>query len=138
MTTYYLDTSIAYHALIGTPGAAEWFDRTDNETPGSLISSRLLRTELTRALRRDGTPVQDRDAVLDKVAQVPLTDSVLIGAEAITEHVKTLDAIHLASAVALGTDVVVVSHDEGIKRVALLLGLGVFDPLQGSPGRAAS
>ena len=70
MTTYYLDTSIAYHALIGTPGAAEWFDRTDNETPGSLISSRLLRTELTRALRRDGTPVQDRDAVLDKVAQV--------------------------------------------------------------------
>ena len=95
------------------------------------MSSRLLRTELTRALRRDGTPVQDRDAVLDKVAQVPLTESVLVGAEAITEHVKTLDAIHLASALALGTDVVVVSHVDGIKRVAALLGLGVLDPLMG-------
>ncbi len=129
MTSYYLDTSIAYHALVGTPSAAEWFDRTDNENPGSLVSSRLLRTELTRALRRDGTPVQDRDAVLDRVAQVPLTESVLVGAEAITEHVKTLDAIHLASALALGSDVVMVSHDEGIKRVAALLGLDVFDPL---------
>jgi predicted nucleic acid-binding protein len=131
VTTYYLDTSIAYHALVSTPSAAEWFDRTDNEDPGSPVSSRLLRTELTRALRRDGTPVQDRDAVLDKVAQVPLTESVLVGAEAITEHVKTLDAIHLASALALGTDVVVVSHVDGIKRVAALLGLGVLDPLMG-------
>ena len=130
MTSYYLDTSIAYHALVGTPGAAEWFDQIDNEDPGALVSSRLLRTELTRALRRDGTPVQDRDAVLDKVAQVPLTESVLVGAEAITEHVKTLDAIHLASALALGSDVVMVSHDDGIKRVAALLGLDVFDPLQ--------
>lgn len=129
MTSYYLDTSIAYHALVGTPSAAEWFDRIDNEDPGALVSSRLLRTELTRALRRDGTPVQDRDAVLDKVAQVPLTESVLVGAEAITEHVKTLDAIHLASALALGTDVVMVSHDDGIKRVAAILGLDVFDPL---------
>ena len=130
MTSFYLDTSIAYHALVGTPGAAEWFDQIDNEDPGALVSSRLLRTELTRALRRDGTPVQDRDAVLDKVAQVPLTESVLVGAEAITEHVKTLDAIHLASALALGSDVVMVSHDDGIKRVAALLGLDVFDPLQ--------
>ena len=129
MTSYYLDTSIAYHALVGTPGAAEWFDRIDNEDPGALVSSRLLRTELTRALRRDGTPVQDRDAVLDKVAQVPLTESVLVGAEAITEHVKTLDAIHLASALTLGSDVIMVSHDDGIKRVAALLGLDVFDPL---------
>ena len=75
--------------------------------------------------------MQDRDAVLDKVAQVPLTESMLIGAEAITEQVKTLDAIHLASALALGADVVVVSHDDGIKRVAALLGLGVLDPLMG-------
>lgn len=132
VTTYYLDTSIAYHALVGTPEAAEWFDRVDNEYPGSLVSSRLLRTELTRALRRDGTPVQDRDAVLDKLAQVPLTESVLVGAEAITEHVKTLDAIHLASALSLGDDVVVVSHDDGVKRVAALLGLDVLDPLAGS------
>jgi len=40
-----------------------------------------------------------------------------------------LDAIHLASALTVGQDVVVVSHDDGIKRVAALLGLDVLDPL---------
>lgn len=129
MTQYYLDTSIAYHALVGTPSAAAWFDRVDNEEPGSLVSSRILRTELTRALRRDGAPVHDRDSILDKVAHVPVTETVLIGAEAITEHVKTLDAIHLASALTLGGDVVVVSHDATLQRVAALLGLDVLDPI---------
>lgn len=129
MTSYYLDTSVAYHALMGTPQAAEWFDAIDNQAPGSLVSSRLLRTELTRALRRDGLPVSDRDAVLDKVGLVPLTDAVLASAEAITEHVKTLDAIHLASALAMGSGVVVVTHDAGLKRVAEVLGLPILDPL---------
>lgn len=129
VTSYYLDTSVAYHALVGTPEAARWFDEIDNRTPGSLTSSRILRTELTRALRRDGMPVSDRDAVLDKVALVPLTDAILAAAEAITEHVKTLDAIHLASALVLGSDVVLVTHDAGLKRVANILGLPVLDPL---------
>jgi len=127
---YYLDTSVAYHALVGTPSAAAWFDTVDAESPGSLISSRLLRTELTRALRRDGTPVSDRDAVLDHVAHIPITEAILVSAEAITEHVKTLDAIHLSSALALGDDVVVVTHDENLRRVAELLGLAVLDPIE--------
>ena len=129
VTHYYLDTSVAYHALVGTPQAAAWFDTVDNETPGSLFSSRLLRTELTRALRRDGLPVSDRDAILDKVGLVPLTDAILTAAEAITEHVKTLDAIHVASTLAIGSDVILVTHDTGLKRVADVLGIPVLDPL---------
>lgn len=129
MTCYYLDTSIAVHLLQRLPAVTRWFDSVDAREPGSLVSSRLLRTELTRFLRHTGTPVADRDVVLDKVALVPISESILIAAEAITEHVKTLDAIHLASALALGRDVVVISNDTNVNRVADLLGLHSFDPI---------
>lgn len=135
MSRFYLDTSVAYHALVGTPGAVAWFDSVGARSQDLLVSSRLLRTELTRTLRREGVAVADRDAVLDRIALVPVTEAVLVSAEAITEQVKTLDAIHLASALAIGADVVMVSHDEGLKRVAGVLGLDVLDPLStGSAG----
>lgn len=134
VSRFYLDTSVAYHALVGTPGAVAWFDSVGVQSEDVLVSSRLLRTELTRALRREGVAVSDRDRVLDKVAMVPVTEAVLTSAEAITEHVKTLDAIHLASALAVGADVVMVSHDDGLKRVAEVLGLEVLDPLAAESG----
>lgn len=134
VSRYYLDTSLAYHALVGTPPAVAWVDATVARSPEALVSSRLLRTELTRALRREGTPVSDRDAVLDKVGLIPITESILLAAEAITEHVKTLDAIHLASALAVGGDLVVASHDTNLKRVAEVLGMDVLDPVQDGSG----
>lgn len=45
-----------------------------------------------------------------------------------------LDAIHLASALALGSETTVVTHDENVKRVAAVLGLVAFDPLAPKPG----
>jgi predicted nucleic acid-binding protein len=129
VTRYYVDTSIAVHALMGTPRAATWFDDVTADEDTVLVSSRLLQTELTRALRRDGLPVADREAVLANVGLVPVTEGILAGAEAITVHVKTLDAVHLASALALGSDVVVVSHDANLKRVAEVLGLSAHDPI---------
>lgn len=125
----YLDTSVAVHALRGTPAAERWFDEVANGRGLELVSSRILRTELTRVLRRDRQPVADRDLILDHVATVPLSDSILTIAETITEHVKTLDSIHLASALVLGSGVTVVSHDENLKRIAEVLGLETLDPL---------
>lgn len=52
-------------------------------------------------------------------------------AEAITEHTKTLDAIHLATAVSLGASTVMVSHDANVLQVARLLGLNTLDPIAG-------
>lgn len=126
MTRLYLDTSIAYAALVGVPEARRWFDEATRE--GSLISSRLLRTELTRVLRRDRIPVGLRSHVLDHVDTVPVTEQILTLAEAITEHVKTLDAVHLATALSLGTPTTIVSHDTGMLTVAARLGLGTLDP----------
>jgi len=133
VTRYYVDTSVAVHALMGTPRAARWFDEVTADGETILISSRLLQTELTRALRRDDVPVADREAVLANVGLAPVTEAILTGAEAITQHVKTLDAIHLATALSVGSDVVVVSHDANLKRIAEMLGLSAHDPIQDAP-----
>lgn len=130
MTVFYLDTSVALRALLGhSPAAATWIDRVSADDEHVLVSSRILRTELTRVLRREGLPVTRRDEVLDVLALVPVTDGVLAAAEAIESHVKTLDAIHLGSVIAAGLDATVVSHDTATLAAATTLGYPTFDPV---------
>lgn len=128
---YYLDTSVAGRILLGhSPSAIEWFARAvdDDEL---LVSSRLLRTELTRLLRREGLPLARRGEIADRLATVPVDHATLTAAEAIVPHVKTLDAIHLASALQSGLeDLVIVSHDRNMSQIAQQLGFEVFDPVQ--------
>lgn len=126
---YYLDTSVAAQALVANGPARSWFDEVTASGSDTLVSSRLLQTELTRVLRREGQPVSERAEVLDYVGGIPVSEPILATAEAITEHVKTLDSIHLASALALGSDVVVATHDANMKRVAEVLGLRTIDPV---------
>ena len=131
MTQYYLDSSVGLRVLLGhSPAAARWFDDATASGRDRVISSRLLRTEMTRALRRLGQPIERRSAVLDHVGTVPIDHAVLLEAEAIVPHVKTLDAVHLASALRSGIDgIVVCSHDRTMTAVARLLGLEVHDPV---------
>lgn len=130
MTTFYLDTSVALRALLGhSPSAAAWIDQVTADDEHIVVSSRILRTELTRVLRREGLPVIRRDEVLDVLSLVPVTDGVLAAAEAIEPHVRTLDAIHLGSVIAAGLDAVVVSHDRSMLAAAASLGYQVFDPV---------
>lgn len=125
----YLDTSIAVHALRGTPEAESWFDQIAVSNQHELVSSRLLQTELTRVLRRDGLPVQHREVVLQSVAQTPITEAILTTAEALTDRLKTLDAIHLASALAFGGATTIATHDQALKAAADTVGLNWTDPL---------
>jgi predicted nucleic acid-binding protein len=127
LTRYYLDTSVAVYAIEGHRRAVAWFDAATEQH--EVVSSRILQTELTRVLRRQQRPVLERDYLLDKIATAPLSESVLTTAESITEHVKTLDAIHLATALSLGSGTVMVSHDAGVLRVAAALGLRTVDPV---------
>ena len=130
MTTYYLDTSVALRALLGhSPSAADWIDSISSDPAHVLVSSRLLRTELTRVLRREQLPVQLRDEVLDVLSLVPITEGVLAAAESIEHHVKTLDAIHLGALIASGLDAVVVTHDASMKAVAERIGYPTHDPV---------
>lgn len=97
-----------------------------------VVSSRILRTELTRVLRREGLPVRLRDEVLDALSLVPITDGVLAAAEAIEPHVKALDSIHLGSVIAAGLDATIVSHDAGMLAAATSLGYPTHDPVMES------
>ncbi|WP_206045735.1 type II toxin-antitoxin system VapC family toxin [Nocardia mangyaensis] len=132
MRAYYLDTSVAIRIMLGhSVDAARWFDETTADRESRILSSRLLRTEITRVLRREGLPVLDRSQIIDYIDVVPVDHAVLNEAEAITSHVKTLDAIHLASALRSGLeDLTVVTHDKTMATVAGHLGFAVYDPVR--------
>jgi predicted nucleic acid-binding protein len=129
VTAFYLDTSVAVHVFQRTPTAAVWFDEVTADPNHQLVSSRILRTELTRYLRREDVPVAERDTVIGHLALVDLTEGILINAEAIQQHIRTLDAIHLASALAVGSPLVVATHDARLGVVSAALGLETMDPV---------
>lgn len=98
-----------------------------------VVSSRLLRTEVTRVLRREGLPVSRRDQLLDYMGTIPLDHAVLNEAEAIVPHLRQLDAIHLASALRSGLeDITIVTHDHTMRDVAEQIGLQTYDPVEHS------
>lgn len=133
MTIYYLDTSVALHTLLGhSPSAALWIDRTTADSGHRVVSSRILKTELTRVLRREQLPLTLRDELLGALELVPLTDGVLAAAEAIESHLTTLDALHLGSVIAAGLDAIIVSHDAKMLTVAVSLGYSTLDPVADS------
>jgi predicted nucleic acid-binding protein len=130
LTTFYLDTSVALRALLGhSPSAAAWIDQVTAQDEHLVVSSRLLRTELTRVLRREGLPVNRRDKILDVLSLAPITEGVLAAAEAIQPHLKTLDAIHLGSVIAAGLDATIISHDAAMLAAAASLGYPTYDPV---------
>lgn len=128
---FYLDSSVAVRIVLGhSPEAAAWFDDATAGAETTVVSSRLLRTELTRVLRRENRSIAERDQVLDYVGTIPLDHAVLIEAEAIVPHIRSLDAIHLGSALRSGLDgLIIVTHDETMARVAQQLGLRTHDPV---------
>lgn len=134
MTIFYLDTSVAVHVLLGHEAAETWFDLVNADDGHQVVSSRILRTELTRVLRREGLDVARRAEVLDYVALVRMSEAILTIAESIAAHVKTLDAVHIASAIATGSDTVVVSHDANVQSVATNLGFETIDPIDDQTG----
>ncbi|WP_278261791.1 type II toxin-antitoxin system VapC family toxin [Nocardia sp. AG03] len=132
MRAYYLDSSVAIRIILGhSIDAAEWFDTTTADRDSRIVSSRLLRTEITRVLRREGLPALDRGLITDYIDTIPVDHAVLNEAEAIISHIKTLDAIHLASALRSGLeDLTVVTHDKTMATVAGDLGFKVYDPVR--------
>jgi predicted nucleic acid-binding protein len=126
---WYLDTSLALHALLptGDARAAEWLDQA-NRT-GSLYSSTLLELEIVRVLRRERLAIERAGEVLDRVNLVSIDDGVLRAGAAIEPHVRSSDAIHLATCALLGSDAALATHDAGMRETAYALGRSVIDPL---------
>ncbi len=127
---WYLDSSVALRILLGhSASAVEWFD-AHAAAGDAFVSSRLLALEMTRVFRREGLDVHD---VADFVAELTLLrvdDALITEAAAVRPHIKSLDALHLASAQRLGAGAAtIVTHDSAMAKVADSLGFDTFDPV---------
>ncbi|MBG6084438.1 PIN domain-containing protein [Zhihengliuella flava] len=125
---WYLDSSVALDVVLRPLGrSASWMK--SNLTRGDeFASSSLLKLEAARVLRRENLALQSADHVLRNASFFGIDDGVLRFAAAIEPHVKSLDAIHLATCSLLGSTVTMASHDRQMLAVAEELGLDVHDP----------
>lgn len=98
---------------------------------GPLTSSALARTEVLRVLLDEGDPGLARGReVLSRLNLVRVNDRVLNAAGAmLPSELRSLDAIHLATALQLGDDVrQLVTYDERMAEAARTLGLRTASP----------
>lgn len=129
----YLDSSVALRTILDVPEREplqSWMQAAGT----TLVSSRLLRTEVIRVLRRDGRPLVEGTPLLDRVGMLEISRETHTVAESIERHVKTLHALHLATALLIGEQITVATHDSTMKAVAEHLGLLVTDPVEARSG----
>lgn len=128
MGIVYLDSSVALRTILDVPERLRlqgWIDQPDTD----FVSSKLLRTEVIRVLRRDRRPISDAEPLLGRIGMFDITRETHAVAESIERHVRTLDALHLATALLIGEAVTVATHDVTMKVVAIHLGLSAVDPV---------
>lgn len=129
MPATYLDSSAIVKLAVEEPESRALRDYLRRRRP--LISSALARTEVLRALLPGGerAVARGRD-VLAGLELIRIGSRVLEAAGTLTpEDLRSLDAIHLATAQALGSDLArVVTYDERMREAAERLGMRTFRP----------
>jgi predicted nucleic acid-binding protein len=124
VTALYLDSSAFVKVLVEEPesGALRAFLA---DHPARRVSSALLRAEALRAVRHlgSGTLAAIREG-LRRVDLIGIDDRILE-----PRILRTLDAIHLATALTLGDDLdAIVTYDDRMTEAARLLGLSTVRP----------
>ena len=125
----YLDASALVKLVVGEAESTALASCVD-EVPW-IASSALVRTELPRAVRSHGPRSVARAVVsLDDVDLVPLDDELLDEAGGLGPIVlRSLDAIHLASALTLSSELrALVTYDQRMATAARELGFRVEAP----------
>jgi hypothetical protein len=134
VTTYYIDTSAAIKLLVcesHSVAFAEFYDERHDDT---WVSSSLLRVELMRAVTRTlPAAVSDARALLLAFDYVGMDDEVVDAAMNEQDPMlRALDAIHLATARLLGSDVAgFVTYDDRLRTASTRAGLTVVSPRTG-------
>jgi predicted nucleic acid-binding protein len=95
-----------------------------------VASSALARTEVLRAVRRDSTRLADKARrVLSAVDMIPMTFDLLDEAGTLSAELRSLDAIHLASALRVRVDLAAfVAYDKRLLTAADEMGLPIASP----------
>ena len=125
----YLDSSAIVKLAVAEPESGALRRYLRRRKP--YIASALTRAEVARALLPFGqTALRRGEAVLARIDLVRVSDPVLRAAGTIVpEDIRTLDAIHLATAQQLGQDLGrVVTYDPRMQAAAQQLGIDVAAP----------
>lgn len=125
----YLDSSALVKLAVVEPESAALRQYIRRRRP--LVSSALARTEVARALLSLGPQaVQRGESVLARVDLVRINDRILNAAGAMLPgDLRSLDAIHLATAQQLGADLArIVTYDDRMSEAARDLGWTVARP----------
>lgn len=135
MSLFYVDASVLVKVILSEEGA----DALGTYLEGAnLASSQLVLTEVPRALRRTAasTPglvlkeaLEKAGRLIDSMALRPVDDALLIGAGMLAEPaLRSLDAIHVATALHLYPIDAFVTYDKRQAAVARLAGLRTVAP----------
>lgn len=122
MVATYVDSSALVKLIVEEPESAALRRYLRRRSP--LVASALVRTEVVRAVLPHGDAAVARaQVVLSLVDLIRVNDQILRAAGTLLPpDVRSLDAIHLATAMTLGPDVgTVVTYDERMTTAARLL-----------------
>jgi len=129
MPATYLDSSALVKLVVEEPESASLRRYLQRRRP--LVTSALARTEVLRAVLLEGEDALARAReVLSSVELIRVNDQVLNAAGVLRpDDVRSLDAIHLATAQQLDSDLGrLVTYDEQMLEVADILGLRTHAP----------
>jgi uncharacterized protein len=125
----YLDSSAIVKLVVAEPESAALAAHMRRRP--ERVSCALARVEVVRAVRGQGRAAVGRArTLLERIALLRVDDVLLDAAAALPgDGLRSLDAIHIAAAQALGDGLAeVVTYDRRMADVALGLGLPVIGP----------
>lgn len=125
----YLDSSAIVKLVIAEPESAAL--RRYLGRRRTLVSSALARAEVGRALLPLGDAAMRRgQEVLARLELIRISDRILaLAGSLLPAELRTLDAVHLATAQQLGSDLArIVSYDERMRTAATSIGCRLATP----------
>jgi len=131
VSVWYLDSSaIVKFAVIEPESAAMAAWRADLDPEDVVMTCELAVAEVVRAVRRVDGDVDVALAHLDSLEQVVMDRDLMLAAGGVhPPGIRTLDAIHLAAAVAAGEELgAVITYDARMADAARALGLIALAP----------
>lgn len=130
MKAYYLDTSAATKLVVEEAESEALSAWIEDEGP-AFVASELLRVEVLRTCRRHSPEALTRAReVIDSVILMSVTTDICIDAAGVDPAVvRSLDAVHIATALAIGDDLkAVVTYDLRMAEGCRIYGLPVVAP----------
>lgn len=126
----YADASALVKLILHEPESGDLADHLGDPLQG-LVTSRIAVVEVTRAAkiaRPEPDVLEEAKRLLESCDLVEVTDAILERAAALaSEHLRALDAVHLASILRVEPDEVV-AYDRCLVRAAQELGFAVTHP----------